>query len=153
MDGFQLLKHARQCQPDIAVVIMTGYGTVETAVEALRQGADGMLLKPFSGAELVQSIEKALRDRQREREMVHLQALRPLFSISEKLFLEKSPEQLRIRLLELVSQHLICSHVSFYQRIPNTTDWEQLASLGKPVDFIKHWPTRYSLFEISSFST
>lgn len=152
MDGFQLLSHARQCQPDIAVVIMTGYGTVETAVESLRQGADGMLLKPFSGAEIVQSIEQALRDRQREREMVRLQALRPLFSISEKLFLEKSPEQLRIRLLELVSQHLICSNVSFYQQKSNTTDWEQLASLGKPIDFIQHWPTGYSLFELSSFS-
>ena len=116
-DGFQMLKFARQYQPDIAVVIMTGYGTVETALESLHQGADGMLLKPFSGAELVQSVEQALRDRQREREILQLQALRPLFEISEKLFAEKSPQQLRVRLLEIVADHLACSHVGFYQRI------------------------------------
>ena len=38
MDGFQILKRARQHQPDIAVVTMTGYGTVETAVESLHHG-------------------------------------------------------------------------------------------------------------------
>ena len=36
MNGFQLLEHVRQTNFDIAVVIMTGYGTVETAVESLR---------------------------------------------------------------------------------------------------------------------
>jgi len=152
MDGFQLLNLARQSQPDIAVVIMTGYGTVETAVESLRQGADGMLLKPFSGAELGQCIEQALRDRQREWEMLRLQALRPLFAISEKLFSEKAPEQLRVRLLEFVTEHFQCSHTSFYQRKWNTEAWDQLAVRGKPFDFSKNWPAQFNMLETRSFS-
>ena len=48
MDGFQLLNLARQSQPDIAVVIMTGYGTVETAVRAMKFKAYDFITKPFS---------------------------------------------------------------------------------------------------------
>ena len=47
VDGFQVISYAKQLQPDIAVLVMTGFGTVETAIQALRQGVDGLLLKPF----------------------------------------------------------------------------------------------------------
>lgn len=114
MDGFQLLEISRKLQPELAVVIMTGYGTVDTAVESLRKGADGMVLKPFSGAELVQSIEQALREKQREHEIQRLRVLRPLFDISESLFTEKNPERLRNLFLDVACEHLSCSHVSFY---------------------------------------
>jgi DNA-binding NtrC family response regulator len=39
MDGFQVIDTARKYFPDLAVVVMTGFGTVETAIEALRRGA------------------------------------------------------------------------------------------------------------------
>lgn len=153
MDGFQMLNHARQYQPDIAVVIMTGYGTVETALESLHQGADGMLLKPFSGAELIQSVEQALRDRQREREMLRLQALRPLFDLSEKLFAEKAPQDLRERLLEIVADHLSCSHVGFYQYSAISKSWNLLAVQGKPFDMEPHWPDQWCVLENASSHT
>ena len=38
VDGFDVIAHAQQRQPNIAVLVMTGYGTVETAIRALRQG-------------------------------------------------------------------------------------------------------------------
>ena len=47
MDGFEVINQAKKLQPDIAVLVMTGFGTVETAIQALRQGVDGLLLKPF----------------------------------------------------------------------------------------------------------
>ena len=47
VDGFELIALARRFQPDIAVLVMTGFGTVETAIHALRQGVDGLILKPF----------------------------------------------------------------------------------------------------------
>jgi signal transduction histidine kinase len=140
MDGFQLMKLAREKQPDLAVVIMTGYGTVETAVESLHQGADGMILKPFSGAELVQGVEQALRDRQREREVQRLQALRPLLTISGSLFAEKSPERLQHLLLDVLITHLQCSHVSIYQCQAESSNWEQHALQGIPLDFSRQLP-------------
>ncbi len=143
LDGFQLLKLARDRQPDLAVLIMTGYGTVETAVEALRQGADGMVLKPFSGAELVQSAEQALRDRQREREVQRLQALRPLFEISEALFAATSPEHLRARLLDVLFDQIKCAHISLYHRM-GEQGWQQIALRGFSFDASACFPAAWN---------
>ncbi|MGA7416045.1 MAG: sigma-54 dependent transcriptional regulator [Bryobacteraceae bacterium] len=47
MDGLTLTDELRRRDPDIAVVIMTGYGTIETAVEAIKKGAEDYITKPF----------------------------------------------------------------------------------------------------------
>ena len=66
---------------------MTGFGTVETAIQALRQGVDGLVLKPFEvGGELVQAVQQALDDSQKKRDIARIQALRPLFDIIEFFF-------------------------------------------------------------------
>ncbi|HEB64316.1 MAG TPA: response regulator [Chloroflexi bacterium] len=115
MDGFELMRQARQTLPDLAVVIMTGFGTVETAIEALRLGAEGLILKPFSrGAELVESVAHALEAHRRSRDAQRLRALRPLFEVTRRLFSETDPEQLRLLLVEAVCEHLQCEHAALY---------------------------------------
>lgn len=47
MDGLELLRQVKALRPDLPVVIMTGFATVDTAVEAMKQGAFDYLLKPF----------------------------------------------------------------------------------------------------------
>ncbi|MGP8247652.1 MAG: sigma-54-dependent transcriptional regulator [Bryobacteraceae bacterium] len=47
MDGLTLTVELRRRAPDLAVVIMTGYGTIETAIEAIKKGAEDYLTKPF----------------------------------------------------------------------------------------------------------
>ncbi len=117
MDGFELMRQARQALPDLAVVIMTGFGTVETAIEALRIGADGLILKPFSrGAELVESVAHALEAHRRSRDAQRLQALRPLFDVTRRLFSETDPEQLRLLLMDAICEHLQCEHAALYAR-------------------------------------
>jgi DNA-binding NtrC family response regulator len=59
-DGFDLLAHCRKNCPATAVVMITGYGTVETAVEAIRLGAFDFLTKPLIDEELRVAIERAL---------------------------------------------------------------------------------------------
>lgn len=63
-DGFDLLDHCRECHPGVSVILMTGYGTVETGVEALRAGAFDLLTKPLIDDELLMSINRALTQRQ-----------------------------------------------------------------------------------------
>lgn len=46
-DGLELMEELRRRSPELAVFIMTGYGTIETAVEAMRRGAEDYLTKPF----------------------------------------------------------------------------------------------------------
>lgn len=59
--GGQVLRRAREIRPRTAVIVMTGYGNVETAVEALRSGAKDFLQKPFDVASLEKTIQ-SIRD-------------------------------------------------------------------------------------------
>jgi DNA-binding NtrC family response regulator len=63
-DGFHLLEWARQHTPDTQVILLTGFGTIENAVEAIRLGAFDYLTKPIIEEELNFSIERALSQRQ-----------------------------------------------------------------------------------------
>lgn len=66
MDGLAVLSALRQRAPDTAAIILTAYASLETAVEALRQGAHDYLFKPCRTVELRESIRTALIKRQRE---------------------------------------------------------------------------------------
>jgi two-component system NtrC family response regulator len=61
MDGIELLGHIKRKVPDLPVVMMTAYGTVEKAVEAMQLGAFNFILKPFENEALKQIAEKAVR--------------------------------------------------------------------------------------------
>jgi DNA-binding NtrC family response regulator len=60
MDGVELVRHIKADHPDLAVVVMTAYGTIESAVEAMRLGAEDYLVKPFEAAELLLVIRRAI---------------------------------------------------------------------------------------------
>jgi len=62
-DGFDVLAHCRQKHADAAVILMTGYGTVDSAVEAVRAGAFDYLTKPLIDDELAMAIDRALHQR------------------------------------------------------------------------------------------
>jgi len=59
-DGFDVLTHCRRHHPATTVILITGYGTVELAVEAIRAGAFDFLTKPLIDQELEMAIERAL---------------------------------------------------------------------------------------------
>lgn len=115
-DGFQILTMARQHRPDLPVVIMTGFGTVETAISALNRGADGLVLKPFSAANLVEAVKHALQVSLDKREVARWQALRPLFDVTEQLFSRPEPDYLYQLIVELVYDLLECSYTVIYQQ-------------------------------------
>jgi len=64
MSGIELLRAVRTVDSDIEVVVMTAYGTVETAVEAMKEGAYDFISKPLKRLELVTCMRKALEKRQ-----------------------------------------------------------------------------------------
>ncbi|MCB9759592.1 MAG: sigma-54-dependent Fis family transcriptional regulator [Alphaproteobacteria bacterium] len=63
MSGLELLRAIKAVAPDVEVLVMTAYGTVETAVEAMKEGAYDYVTKPLRRMELVGSIGKALEKR------------------------------------------------------------------------------------------
>lgn len=131
MDGFEMIRRARQIQPDLAVLVMTGFGTVETAIRALRQGVDGLVLKPFEhGDELIASVRQALADNQNKRDAVRIQTLRPLFNVTEALFSETQTDPLVELILEAVVAHLRCTHSALYRFDPAQNGFVLMAARG-----------------------
>ena len=62
MDGIETLKKIKEIRPDTLSIIMTGYPTLESSIEALRCGAYDYVIKPFKLNELKNSVEKALHE-------------------------------------------------------------------------------------------
>ena len=73
-DGIEVLRTARKLQSDAEVIMMTGYGTVDTAIEAMRAGAFHYLAKPFKAEEVLHLVDKAYIQRQLMRENLYLKA-------------------------------------------------------------------------------
>ncbi|HEY0838895.1 MAG TPA: sigma-54 dependent transcriptional regulator [Vulgatibacter sp.] len=63
LDGLELLRRALETSPSIQVIVMTAYGTIESAVDAMRMGAADYVSKPFKESELLVRVEKALEKR------------------------------------------------------------------------------------------
>jgi DNA-binding response OmpR family regulator len=68
MDGIEVLAALREQSPGTAVILLTGYATVETAITALRQGASDYLLKPSPAEQIIASVRQALLKRQGEQQ-------------------------------------------------------------------------------------
>lgn len=131
VDGFEVIQHSQRLQPDAAILIMTGHGTVETAIRALRQGVDGLLLKPFGqGSELIDAIQLALADSRQKHDAARVQALRPLFSVTESLLSETRREPLLDLIAGAICEHLQCMHSACYQQNNDTKNYSLLISRG-----------------------
>jgi len=74
IDGLQILKEVRQRNPKLPVVILTGYGSMQSAVEALRLGATDYLMKPFDPEVLVSRARMILREQTIERRRKEIRA-------------------------------------------------------------------------------
>ncbi len=80
--GMETFRALRQLEPDMAGVMLTGFGTMETAIEALRSGFTGFILKPFTADQLLRAVEEALERERLRRENTRLRALIPLYELS-----------------------------------------------------------------------
>ena len=72
MDGLTVLEKAREMSPSTSTLLMTAYGTIERAVEAMRRGAYDFIVKPFENADLVRSVRRASERSALVRENVRL---------------------------------------------------------------------------------
>ena len=82
-DGLDVLRHVRENAPLTEVIVMTGYGTVETAVEAMRMGAFDYLQKPFTEPQLMEKVGQAMERRWLKTDLdISDEALRERFDFS-----------------------------------------------------------------------
>jgi response regulator RpfG family c-di-GMP phosphodiesterase len=100
MGGLELLENINRLNLNVLTVIMTGFGTVETAIEAMKKGAYDYILKPFKVEEVVHIVQRGL-DRQRlQEENIRLKEALSLYKISEAISQSLSLDHI----LELISE-------------------------------------------------
>jgi response regulator RpfG family c-di-GMP phosphodiesterase len=93
MTGLELIERITALQIPVLTVIMTGFGTVETAIEAMKQGAYDYILKPFKVEEVVHIVQRGL-DRQRlQHENMRLKDALSIYRISEAIATSLSVEK------------------------------------------------------------
>lgn len=93
LGGIALLDRLREQAPTTMVVMMTGFGTVETAIDAMKRGAHDYVLKPFKLDEVSHVVERALAKRRVEAENIRLRQSVSLYKVSEALNLSLSLDQ------------------------------------------------------------
>jgi len=95
MDGLEVLRQAKRINPDIIAIMITAHGTVDTAIEAVREGAFDYLLKPFSMAQLEVTTQRSLNHRRLVEENRELQGeLRTIKPFTE--IIASSPQMQRV---------------------------------------------------------
>jgi response regulator RpfG family c-di-GMP phosphodiesterase len=103
MDGLELIEKARKHQPDISAMVITAYGTINTAIETLKLGAMGFIVKPFKPDTLLASVQDVIERRQMIRENARLKYLMPLFETTKTLMSEVNLN----RLLNLIVNYAV----------------------------------------------
>jgi two-component system NtrC family response regulator len=103
MDGLELLERVQRDYAEMPVVLMTAYGSVSTAVEAMKRGAADYLTKPFERDELLIVVQKVLRQQRLESEVADLHGtLKERYSLNN-IIGSSAPMQRVFSLIERVS--------------------------------------------------
>jgi two-component system, sensor histidine kinase and response regulator len=146
LDGFEIIKIVRKIDPDLVIVVITGYATIETAVDAMKMGAYDFLPKPFTPGELRMIIDRGierwrlakeaqlLRKQKEEAErkfvtLVSHQLKGPLSAVKQYLdvLLYTSKDQLQGETLEWISR----SQARIVEMIGLIHDWLMLAKVER----------------------
>jgi two-component system NtrC family sensor kinase len=143
MSGLTVLEQIANEHSQVSAIMMTGYATLESAVQAQDLGAEGFILKPFDNEKLIQVVNRVMERRRLRRDYAQLQAHLPLMALSHRLVTEQSLEALAEAALKIAREETFAvDAVLWLIPSPSTAlhwkeDWRdtsptQLAHIGKP---------------------
>jgi response regulator RpfG family c-di-GMP phosphodiesterase len=125
VSGIQLLEQVTRDGIDVLTVIMTGFGTVETAIEAMKKGAYDYILKPFKVEDVVRIVQRGL-DRQRLRqENVRLREALTLYQVSEAMATSLDIERVLDVILDATLREMPCDVATLHLTDPATGRYEE----------------------------
>ena len=114
MSGLEITQQVKAIDPHIVCVTMTGFSTMDTAINALKLGIDEFILKPFTPKELGAAVAKALEKERLRKENFRLRSLIPLFELNKTLVSTVDEETLLNRVLEIVQQETEASFAAVF---------------------------------------
>jgi len=138
LDGFEVIKIVRKIDPDVVIVVITGYATIETAVDAMKMGAYDFLPKPFTPGELRMIIDRGFERWRLARET---QVLRKQKEEVERKFVTLVSHQLKGP-LAAVKQYLdVLLYTGKDQFYGETLEWisRSQARINEMLSLIHDW--------------
>jgi nitrogen-specific signal transduction histidine kinase/DNA-binding response OmpR family regulator len=130
-DGLELMALAKELDPHLSVVMITGYGTMDDALRAIGLGAQGFLLKPFDPGELVDVVQDSLRRRALLRDSLRLQTLLPLLEINQALRDADGASSLTQQVLDVALRETGASRLWLVMRDPSSNELVTVTSAGQ----------------------
>jgi len=159
MGGIELLDEIGKVDAKILTIIMTGFGTVETAIDAMKRGAYDYVLKPFKVEEVIHIVQRGIEKQRLTAENLRLKEAVSLYRVSEAIAASLSLEEVLATIADsalleihadLVSTWLDDGHGSFFERqhILNSK-LPQDASVGvfDPRAFAEHLGSDHHIIE------
>jgi response regulator RpfG family c-di-GMP phosphodiesterase len=130
--GLELLERITDLRANVLTVIMTGFGTVETAIEAMKKGAYDYILKPFKIEEVIHVVERGL-DRQRlYAENIRLREAVSIFKISEAIAQSLSLDTVLDLILDSVVTEAQADLVTLLLKDPSSDKFRERSRRHRP---------------------
>lgn len=137
MDGLELLARLRSTNPEAMVIMMTGYATVETAVEALKTGAYDYILKPFKVSELLQVVDRAFDKIRLAEENLQLKEQITLLKLSEAVSSSLSLNEVLSILVDAAKNEVDADAVELLFRPPGSQDFSRRLAVGNVAELAR----------------
>lgn len=92
ISGIEVLRGAKARSPEIGVIILTGFGDISSAIEALRNGADDYLLKPYAHEDLALRLRNCLEKQEMKKRLKVYEDFLPICAVCKKIRNDKGKE-------------------------------------------------------------
>jgi signal transduction histidine kinase len=135
-DGLDTVQAIKAIDPGIVGVVMIGQSAVAAALDALRQGVDDLLPRPFSARELREVVSSALARGRARRENIRLRALIPLYELSKAFMGMTNLQQLLVEIVEVSCRETGADRASLMLFDEGTQSLTIQAAIGLPNDVV-----------------
>jgi response regulator RpfG family c-di-GMP phosphodiesterase len=125
LSGLQLLEKVETERLGVLTVLMTGFGTVETAIEAMKKGAYDYLLKPFKVEEVIHVVERALYRQRLQAENIRLREALTIYKVSEAIALSHDIERILDVVLRAAIDEVKADVATLHLRDPRSGHYEE----------------------------
>jgi response regulator RpfG family c-di-GMP phosphodiesterase len=129
LSGLQLLEKVEAERLGVLTVLMTGFGTVETAIEAMKKGAYDYLLKPFKVEEVIHVVERALSRQRLQAENIRLREALTIYKVSEAIALSHDIDRILDVVLRAALDEAKADVATLHLRDPRSGVYEERVKL------------------------
>ena len=143
ISGLDVIRQVRTSNKEIPIIVITGHGTLDIAINALRLGAQGFILKPFTPIELGTAVAEALEKTRLLRENIRMRTLMPLFEVSKEIISEIDPKRLFKSIIEIAVRETHADRAFLCLIDEATGNISMEEDYGTSPDFLRNFQERF----------